>query len=195
MYKNDSLINTISGGNMKKLFLLLIGVMALFTLTGCDSLMNTPTKRVEALLNSYKMEDKKVLEQLDKVLLSETIMDSSLKERYRNLMLRQYRDLTYKIKNETIDGNNATVEVEIMVYDYNSAIKEVEDKVLNDKDYVDDSGNVKTTKFNEEKIKRMEETKNRITYTINFTVAKIDNKWVVDDLTETERMKIHGLYA
>lgn len=180
---------------MKKLFLLLIGVMALFTLTGCDSLMNTPTKRVEALLNSYKMEDKKVLEQLDKVLLSETIMDSSLKERYRNLMLRQYRDLTYKIKNETIDGNNATVEVEIMVYDYNSAIKEVEDKVLNDKDYVDDSGNVKTTKFNEEKIKRMEETKNRITYTINFTVAKIDNKWVVDDLTETERMKIHGLYA
>ncbi len=195
MYKNNSLINTISGGNMKKLFLLLIGVMALFTLTGCDSLMNTPTKRVEALLNSYKMEDKKVLEQLDKVLLSETIMDSSLKERYRNLMLRQYRDLTYKIKNETIDGNNATVEVEIMVYDYNSAIKEVEDKVLNDKDYVDDSGNVKTTKFNEEKIKRMEETKNRITYTINFTVAKIDNKWVVDDLTETERMKIHGLYA
>lgn len=180
---------------MKKLFLLLIGVMALFTLTGCDSLMNTPTKRVEALLNSYKMEDKKVLEQLDKVLLSETIMDSSLKERYRNLMLRQYRDLTYKIKNETIDGNNATVEVEIMVYDYNSAIKEVEDKVLNDKDYVDESGNVKTTKFNEEKIKRMEETKNRITYTINFTVAKIDNKWVVDDLTETERMKIHGLYA
>ena len=180
---------------MKKLFLLLIGVMALFTLTGCDSLINTPTKRVEALLNSYKMEDKKVLEQLDKVLLSETIMDSSLKERYRNLMLRQYRDLTYKIKNETIDGNNATVEVEIMVYDYNSAIKEVEDKVLNDKDYVDDSGNVKTTKFNEEKIKRMEETKNRITYTINFTVAKIDNKWVVDDLTETERMKIHGLYA
>ena len=180
---------------MKKLFLLLIGVMALFTLTGCDSLMNTPTKRVEALLNSYKTEDKKVLEQLDKVLLSETIMDSSLKERYRNLMLRQYRDLTYKIKNETIDGNNATVEVEIMVYDYNSAIKEVEDKVLNDKDYVDESGNAKTTKFNEEKIKRMEETKNRITYTINFTVAKIDNKWVVDDLTETERMKIHGLYA
>ncbi len=195
MYKNACLINTISGGNMKKLFLLLIGVMALFTLTGCDSLMNTPTKRVEALLNSYKTEDKKVLEQLDKVLLSETIMDSSLKERYRNLMLRQYRDLTYKIKNETIDGNNATVEVEIMVYDYNSAIKEVEDKVLNDKDYVDESGNVKTTKFNEEKIKRMEETKNRITYTINFTVAKIDNKWVVDDLTETERMKIHGLYA
>ena len=195
MYKNACLINTISGGNMKKLFLLLIGVMALFTLTGCDSLMNTPTKRVEALLNSYKTEDKKVLEQLDKVLLSETIMDSSLKERYRNLMLRQYRDLTYKIKNETIDGNNATVEVEIMVYDYNSAIKEVEDKVLNDKDYVDESGNIKTTKFNEEKIKRMEETKNRITYTINFTVAKIDNKWVVDDLTETERMKIHGLYA
>ena len=46
MYKNACLINTISGGNMKKLFLLLIGVMALFTLTGCDSLMNTPTKIV-----------------------------------------------------------------------------------------------------------------------------------------------------
>ena len=32
-------------------------------------------------------------------------------------------------------------------------------------------------------------------YTINFTLSKVDEEWIVDDLTETERMKIHGLYA
>ena len=54
---------------------------------------------------------------------------------------------------------------------------------------------VDTSKYNEYKIKLMEDMKERITYTINFTLSKVEDKWIVDDLTETERSKIHGLYA
>ena len=181
---------------MKKLILFFSIIGVIFTLTGCDTLMNTPTKRVEKLLSMYQTKDEEVLNQLDEAILSETILDNTLKDRYRNLMKKQYSDLSYKIKNETIDGNNAVIEVEIEVYDYNSAIKNLEDKLVTDNsNYIDDTGNLLTSKYNEEKIKLMEDVKSRVTYTLNLTVAKIDNKWIVDDLTETERMKLHGLYA
>lgn len=180
---------------MKKILLFICSLLVVFSVTGCDSLMNTPTKKVEKLLSMYQTQDKKVLDQLDETLLSETILDTPLKERYRELMKKQYKDLAYTIKNETIDGNTAVVEVEIEVYDYNGAIKDIESDVIeNNNDYLDDSGNLLTSRYNENKISKMESVKNRITYTLNFTISKIDDKWVVDDLTETERMKLHGLY-
>ena len=111
-------------------------------------------------------------------------------------MTKQYKNLAYTVKDETIDGKTAVVEVEIEVYDYNKAITDVEDYLLaNANEFQDDSGQVNNTKYNDYKISQMESVKDKVTYTINFTLSKVDDKWVVDDLTETERMKIHGLYA
>jgi len=181
---------------MKKGILFLVVMLSIVMLTGCNTVMNTPTKRVENLLSKYQTNDEEVLTQLDETLLSETILTKDLKDRYRSLMKKQYGDLRYQIKDETVDGNTAVVEVEIEVYDYNGAIKNIEDKLINNNgDYIDDTGNLLTNKYNEEKIRLMEEVKNRVTYTLNLTVSKIDDKWIVDDLTETERLKLHGLYA
>lgn len=180
---------------MKKKYIIVLLIGIIF-LTGCEMLMNTPTKRVEKLLSMYQTHDKEVLNQLDNVLKEETILSNDLKDRFRNLLKKQYKDMTYKIKNETIDGNTAVVEVLIEVYDYNKAINEVETKVLNEpEEFLNEEGNVLTTKFNEEKISALEKVKDRINYTINFTVSKINDKWIVDELTETERLKLHGLYA
>jgi len=196
LYKILYLFNNISGGAMKKIFLSLFLVLSIFILTGCNTMMNTPTKKVEKLLSMYQTKDEEVLKQLDNVLLTETILDTDLKDRYRELMKKQYGNLSYQIKDETIDGDVAVVEVEIEVYDYNSAIENVEDNLINNSgNYVDDAGNLLTTVYNNEKITLMENIKNRVTYTINFTVSKIDDEWIVDDLTETERLKLHGLYA
>ena len=178
---------------MKKILLFVLG---LILLTGCDSLMNTPTKRVENLLSMYQKKDNAVITQLDETLLSETLLTVDQKTRYRNLMLRQYENLMYKVKNETVDGNTAVVEVEIEVYDYNKAITASEDYLLNHKDeFVDYAGNVITNTYSEYKISQMEKMNDKITYTISFTLSKVNDKWIVDDLTEVERMKIHGLYA
>ena len=178
---------------MKKILWIFLVIICL---TGCNNLMNTPTKKVEFLLSKYQNNDEKVIEQLDEALLKDTIMSMEQKERYKNIMKRQYSDLTYIIKNEAIDGKTAVVEVEIEVYDYAKAITNLEDELLNNsEDYKDSTGEINTTLYNDKKLTNLESVNDRVKYTINFTLSKADEEWIVDDLTETERMKIHGLYA
>ncbi len=179
---------------MKKVLMSLF--IVLFLLTGCDKLMNTPTKKVELLLGKYQKLDSDVLKQLDDSILSDTILTKEEKERYQELLKKQYKNLTYTVKNEAIDGKTAMVEVEIEVYDYNKAITSSEEYLLNNQsDFQDETGNINSVKYNDYKLNEIEKMKDRVTYTINFTLSKIDEEWMVDDMTDTERQKIHGLYA
>ena len=178
---------------MKKILWIILAVICL---TGCNNLMNTPTKKVEMLLSKYQQNDNDVLNQLDSALLTDAILTMEQKDRYKDIMKKQYKDLTYTIKDEAIDGKTAIVEVEVEVYDYSKAITDVENDLLNNADtYKDETGEISTTLFNNSKLDALEKVSDRIKYTINFTLSKIDEEWLVDDLTETERMKIHGLYA
>ena len=178
---------------MKKILWILIGVVLL---TGCNNLMNTPTKKVEYLLSKYQQNDEEVLRQLDNTLIDDEILSDNEKDRYKDIMKRQYKDLMYTVKNEAIDGKTAVVEVEVEVYDYAKAVSDTEKDLLNNADkYKDNTGEINTTIFNDSKLTSLENANDRVKYTINFTLSKIDEEWIVDDLTETERMKIHGLYA
>ena len=178
---------------MKKILWILLIIICL---TGCTELMNTPTKKVESLLSKYQSNDENVLSQLDETLLTDTIFTSSQKDKYKSIMKKQYKDLTYTIKNEAIDGKTAIVEVEIEVYDYAKAVSLTEDDLINNSDkYKDSTGEINTTLYNDIKLTNIENTNDRVKYTLNFTLSKVDEEWIVDDLTETERMKIHGLYA
>ena len=179
---------------IRKIIMLL--VFGVFILTGCDNLMNTPTKKVELLLSKYQKKDEEVLKQLGDTLLSDTILNVDEKNTYKELLERQYSDLMYTVKNEAIDGKTAVVEVEIEVYDYNKAITESEDYLISHQDeFVDENNIVSTEKYNDYKLEMIKNMKDRVKYTINFTLSKIDEEWLVDDLTDTERQKIHGLYA
>ena len=178
---------------MKKIIIL---VFIVLLLTGCNKLMNTPVKKVELLLSNYQKLDENVLKQLGDSLLSDTVLTNDQKEKYKDLLEKQYKNLTYTVKNEAIDGKTAMVEVEIEVYDYNKAITNSEDYLLNNQsEFQDETGNINTIIYNDYKLGEIEKMKDRVTYTINFTLSKIDEEWMVDDLTDTERQKIHGLYA
>jgi len=193
MYNKKNNVYNIIGGRMKKI---LWAVLIMFCLTGCDNLMNTPTKKVEYLLGKYQSNDQDVLKQLDNTLSTDNVLKEEQKNRYKKIMERQYKDLMYTIKNEAIDGKTAVVEVEIEVYDYASAVTMTEDDLINNSEkYKDSAGEIDNTLYNNTKLDNLENVNNRIKYTINFTLSKIDEEWIVDDLTETERMKIHGLYA
>ena len=37
-------------------------------------------------------------------------------------------------------------------------------------------------------------SKDKITYTITFTLTKEDDEWTLDDITDIDRQKIHGIY-
>lgn len=166
-------------------------------LCGCENdLMNTPTKRVETLMNNYVTLDKEVLSDLDETLLGETLMNNDQKERYRDVLKRQYQHLSYKIKDESIDGDNAVVSVEIEVYDYSKVLNEVNNYLnTNSKEFFNNETNeTDISKFNDYKIESLEKAKDKVTYTLDLTLTKNDNKWVLDNLTDVEISKIHGMY-
>lgn len=163
---------------------------------GCESMMNTPTKRVEEFLSKYQRQDEEVLTQLDNVVLQGNYNfneDQTLT--YKEVMKRQYQDLTYTIKEEMIDGDNATVTVEIEVYDYNSVLDSAEEYYTkNPEEFKTDTGELDESKYTDYKIKQMKETKDKIKYTLNLTLTRSDKKWILNDITEADRQKIHGLY-
>lgn len=181
---------------MKQIKKVLLMASLLFLVVGCGNMMNTPTKKVEEFLSKYQTQDKSVLEQLDDVIKDAGAMIDDQKDDYRDLMKKQYQNLSYKIKDETEDGDNATVQVEIEVYDYGKAISDAENYlVTNREEFLDDEKeDIDSKKFLDYKIKQMKAVKDKVKYTINFTLTKVDDKWKLDDISDIDRQKLHGLY-
>ena len=175
---------------------IIILVTILFLFCGCENnLMNTPTKRVETLFNNYITISDEVLNDLDKIVNMETSMSDSQKELYKDIMKKLYQNLSYEVMDETIDGNVATVEVLIEVYNYKKAIDEANEYYKNNEtEFLNEDNSVNMSKFNDYKIEKLKNMMEKIKYTLNLTLSKIDNKWILDDLTDTEISKIHGMY-
>lgn len=171
-------------------------VFLLLLVCGCESMMNTPTKRVEEFLNKYQRQDNEVLTQLDEVITDGDFdfTDNQMNS-YKELMKNQYKNLTYTIKEEMIDGDNATVTVEIEVFDYNKAMNEAETYyVTNPDQFKTETGELDNSKFMDYRIERLKEVKDKVKYTLNLTLTKADDKWVLNDISQADRQKIHGLY-
>ena len=177
---------------MKKI-LLVISLVIL--LVGCESVMNNPTKRVETFLNKYQIMDSEVLSQLDDTLNNDTTLSDKQKEKYRDVMKKQYQNLTYTIKDEEVDGNDAIVTVEIEVYDFNKAMMEADNYLLNHQDeFLDNDNNISDEIFMDYKIEQMKNMSEKVKYTLEFDLTKNDGKWQLNDVDEITRQKIHGIY-
>ena len=168
---------------MKKLLIVLI----LLLFTGCTlkDIDNTPTKQVETFLNNYQTLDKKVLKDLDLVIAKQNNFNNEQKERYRKILKKHYQNLTYEIKDETVNGNRANVEVEIEVTDFYKALKELKNKneITNNEDYIN------------EQLDILEKAKDTVKYTLNLTLTKNKNgDWILDDINDIEEKKILGTY-
>lgn len=97
---------------MKKILLF---VVLLLSLSAC-SLSNTPTGKVEAYLNQYNSLTDNVKVDMESKVTSENLSSDNA-DIYRNVLTRQYQDMKYEVKDEKIDGENATVTVKVTVYD------------------------------------------------------------------------------
>ena len=166
---------------MKKKLLLL--VIPLLLLVAC-TMANTPTSKVEELFTKYQTLDTDIDNGISSI-LDEQNLSESQKERYRKILENQYRNLTYQIKEEIIDGNTATITVEIEVLDLK--------KTINDLTF-DSSIYTKET-YDEEKLNRLEKAKDKVKYTLELTVTKNDNDdWKLNALTNENIKKIQGMY-
>ncbi len=177
---------------MRKIILFII--ISFFVL-GCDNLMNTPTKKVEEFFNKYQTIDNKVVEQLNYTIDNDYELTSEQKEKYKNIMKKQYNDLVYTIKEETVDGNSAAVKVEIEVYDYNKSIIEANNYLQNNQEeFLNEDGTVNKEKFVDKKLELMSKNTDRVKYTLNLSLIKNNDVWKMNDITEIDRQKIHGIY-
>ena len=41
----------------------------------------------------------------------------------------------------------------------------------------------------------MKNTNDKIKYTLNLTLTRNDKKWILNDITDVDRQKIHGIYS
>ena len=86
---------------------MLLFALPIFLLIGCE-MDNTPTSKVENLFTKYQKVDTDIDEGINSILEEQTLTDER-KDRYRAILENQYKNLTYQIKEEKIDGDTATV--------------------------------------------------------------------------------------
>ena len=181
---------------MKKI--MLVFLFSIMFLLGCHNSMNTPTAIVESLFSKYQKLDKTILDDLDKVIEKDKYMNKEEKEKYKTIMEKQYQNLSYKITGEKITKNKATVDVEIEVLDYANTIykakkyyyehpKEfnytiIEDNIENTSNYID------------YKLEKLSDVKDKNKYNLILSLTKENGIWKLDELTDIDRKKIHGIY-
>lgn len=179
---------------MKKILILLV-VLTLFT--GCKkgTLMNTPTKKVEMFFSNYQSLDADVIKQLDKIVAEEENFNTEHRADYKELMKKHYQNLVYDVKEEKVDGDSATVTVEIEVTDYTKEMKNAETYLEEHPDeFKDEEGKYDKTKFVTYRLKQLKSAKDKVKFTLDLTLSKIDEEWVLDPISDVDERKIHGMY-
>lgn len=187
----------------------------LLVIVGCSNNMSTPANKVEEFLGKYQSMDEEVLQQLDQVIKDDDTMNDDQKDKYKALMEKQYQNLSYKIENEDIQGDSATVDVEIEVLDYATTAskaqeyykehkEEIEEKYGEKKEEndtsIEDAGDdvlqavEESVAYINYKLEELETANDTVTYNMTFYLTKEDGEWILQDISDLDRKKLHGLY-
>ena len=162
---------------MKKIYVLIISFI--FIVTGC-SLSNNPNSKVEELLGKYQGLDDSIIIS-PSVLANDNNLSSDLEKDYSKLIRKQYQNMAYEIKDTKEDGDKAVVTTEIEVVNYKKVINNMTGEVSDE--------------FHKKLINNLENTHDKVTYTIDFNLTKNSNgKWEVDALTNDMENKLLGIY-
>lgn len=182
---------------MKKLGIFLVSFLFL---TGCSCsnklTKDTPTKLVENFFSNYQTLNKDVLNQLDTAVNNETDFTDDQKETYKNIMKKHYKDLMYEIKDEVINGDSATVTVEIEVTDYSKIMSDADAYLAeHPEEFNNQDGVYDKELFVEYRLNKLKDAKEKVKYTLNLTLTKVDDEWIMDQISDTDETKIHGMYV
>lgn len=179
---------------MKKLIVLFI---SLFVIVGCScSKQMTAKDAVKDYLEQYRLHDEKVLKALDEYIATNQELSDNQRNEYEEVLKKQYKNLKYKITNETYDGDEALVTVTITVFDLYKAQTDANNYLNQHQDeFLDEDGVYDKSKFLDYKLEQMKNYKDTTDYTIEFHVVKNDDsKWEVQELSTDDLEKIHGIF-
>jgi len=171
-------------------------ILGLLLLTlGCENLSNTPIRQVEATLKKYQTLDYAVISDLDEVVNDEISFSEEQREEYRNIMKKHYQNLVYEIKDEEINGDDAIVTVEITVTDFNKVIDDANLYLYNNpNEFNDEEGNYMPSKFIDYRLEQLSNANEKVKYTLDIEVNKVNGNWVVKQFSDDTLDKINGIY-
>ena len=175
---------------MKKIVALLL--VCVLLLTGCGS--NSPKSKVEAFLNRYSSLSDDVKTDLETRVAAESLSFDN-QAIYKNVLTRVYENIKYEVKDESIDGDKATVKVKLTVYDLYKVDKDTVNYMNNNSnEFYDDSNQFSEELFNKYRLNQMLNTNDTVDYEVNFYLNKVNGEWVLETPDRTTLEKIHGMY-
>jgi len=177
--------------NMKKIFRTLVIALMLLSLTGCK---DSASMAVEKYLAKYNSLDNEVLADMQNIIDKENLSDEN-KALYQSIFEKQYTDLTYEIVEEEYDGDEATVDAKITVYDLYKVQNDATNYLANHpEEFNEEKGLYDVIKFMAYKLNEMKMVTETVEYTIEFYVVKTSDGWTVSSLSTSDLEKIHGIY-
>ncbi len=181
---------------MKKVVSVISILVISLIMVGCSCMKTTAKGAVESFLDQYRNLSSSVITDMDEVVDKETELTEEQKEKYRDVLKKQYSDLKYEIIDESYDGDTAVVESKITVYDLYKVQKEATE-YLNDNpnEFNDENGQYDSVKFMDYKLEQMKKNNDTVEYTIKFNLTKDENgNWQVTEISQDDLEKIHGIY-
>jgi len=177
---------------MKKIMFILLVVILV---TGCGEISNTPTKQVEAFLNKYQTLDREVLDDLENVIYQEESFSDENRKKYREIIKKQYKNMSYKIKDEEVNADVAIVTTEISVLDFSKPLAEAREyQKSHPQEFLDLNGVYQESLYSNYVISKLEDVQEKVKYTLEIKLSKIDGKWKIDAIDDETEDKILGIY-
>lgn len=174
---------------MKKVLTIFI---MLLILTACGG--NTPKGAVDNYLKKYRNLDSEVLVDLEEIVEKENLSKEQ-QDKYREVLKKQYKDLSFKIVEEEYNDNVSYVTVKVNVYDLYKAQSDASKYLANNsEEFYNENNEYDVNLFLDYKLDKMKNTTDRVEYNVTFTVIKENDKYVVEQPSEETLQKIHGIY-
>ena len=157
----------------------LVFFLCILCLVGCTN--KSSKEAVIEYLEKYRNFTAEIEESLMKDLESVN-WTKEQKEKYILLMKKQFVNLKYKIKEEIYNGEEATVLVDITVYNYHNSKREALKEQDESQNYID------------KVLEKMNNETHTIKYTLVFKTNYKEGVWVLEQPSEETLKKIEGIY-
>ena len=153
--------------------------LCLFFLVGCTN--KSSKEAVVEYLEKYRNFTTEIEQSLMKD-LEKKDWTKEEKEKYILLMKKQFVNLKYNIKEEIYNGEEATVLVDITVYNYHNSKREALKEQDGSQNYI------------ENVLEKMNKETKTIKYTSSFKTYYKENAWVLEQPSEETLKKLEGIY-
>ncbi len=146
-----------------------------------------PVELTESFMKKYKNASSEVMDKI-KYPYDDVLTDEQF-NKYKDIIKTQYLALDYKIVDKPVIGEvDAIVKVEFEVLDYASSYDKANSYLSI---YESEMPDIKKVDY---KLKEMQNTKEKVSYSIEFKYYKLDGEWKMTDLSKASLSKLDGTF-